>query len=236
MPFYKPVETARAFRIGKPYYKIDWNNFREVLNEFHGRIDDWYIKPAKELGKNGDFAFPVMAIDCMLIDTLSQYYYGAGQSPNEKESSFPSSSRSKFKDFLKERLPQLTGPLPTPIQQPPMGKKKTGDPLNNFEDVLYSGFRCGILHQSHIPLYGVIYGIPTALEFRANGATTYADGKDCPTVICFPQKLLDELETAFIKYLDDLWDANPAFDDLRRRFKAKFEDSFGVTINTTIKP
>ena len=74
--FYIPVPSARAFRHEKSYDKIDWKNFREVLNEFHGRMDDWYIIPAKELGKNGHFAFPVMAMDCLLIDTLSQYYYG----------------------------------------------------------------------------------------------------------------------------------------------------------------
>lgn len=77
MAFYIPVQNARAFRREKGYDMVDWSNFREVLNDFHGRMDDWYIIPAKELGKNGHFVFPVMAMDCLLIDTLSQYYYGA---------------------------------------------------------------------------------------------------------------------------------------------------------------
>jgi hypothetical protein len=117
--------------------------------------------------------------------------------------------------------------LPTKITTP------RGE-LVTFEDVLYSGFRCGILHQAHIPLYGAIYGVANVLEFQPAGSTKYANGGDCPTVICFPQKLFDEVETAFIKYLDDLMNPDPAFNDLRRRFKAKFEDSFGVTISTTI--
>lgn len=237
MSFYIPVQNARAFRREKPYDKVDWNNFREVLNEFHGRIDDWYITPAKELGKNGHFVFPVMAMDCLLIDTLSQYYFGSNQSPTEKahgQKGSLESSGAKFKDFLIARMPHRTGILPTPIKQPATNRNPKGNPLLTYEDVLWSGFRCGILHQAHIPLYGAIYGVDNVLEFHANGSTTYTGGGDCPTVICFPQKFLDELETVFLKYLDDLWDANPAFDDLRRRFKAKFEDSFGVTINTTI--
>ena len=102
MPFYEPIQNARAFRRGKPYDQVKWNDFREVINEFHGRIDDWYILPTKELIKHtegGHFVFPVMAINCLLIDALSQYYYGADKSPNEQSSSFPGSSRSKFTDF-----------------------------------------------------------------------------------------------------------------------------------------
>lgn len=230
MPFYTPVQNARAFRRGKPYDQVNWNDFREVVNEFHGRIDDWYILPMKELIKHsegGHFVFPVMAMNCLLIDTLSQYYYGADKSPNEQNSSFPETSRSKFKDFLVARMTHRTGPLPTKITSP------RGD-LNTFEDVLYSGFRCGILHQAHIPLYGAIYGVANVLDFQPSGTTKYANGTDCPTVICFPQKLFDELETVFIKYLDDLVNPDPVFNDLRRHFKEKFEDSFGVTINTTI--
>jgi hypothetical protein len=230
MPFYTPIQNARAFRRGKPYDQINWSNFLEVVNEFHGRIDDWYILPTKELIKHSDgghFAFAVMAIICLMIDTLSQYYYGADRSPNETRNSFPESSQAKFKDFLVARLNRRTGLLPTKITTP------RGE-LVTFEYVLYSGFRCGILHQAHIPLYGAIYGVANVLEFQPAGSTKYANGGDCPTVICFPQKLFDEVETAFIKYLDDLMNPDPAFNDLRRRFKAKFEDSFGVTISTTI--
>lgn len=230
MPDYLPVQNARAFRRDKAYDQIKWSNFREVIDEFHGRIDDWYIKPAKALinhNEGGHFAFAVMAINCLLIDTLSQYYYGADRSPNEAASSFPEGSQKKFKDFLVERLNHRTGPLPQKITT------RRGD-LKTYEDVLYSGFRCGILHQAHIPLYGVVYGVANVLDFQPTGVTKYADGTDCPTVVCFPQELFKELETVFIKYIFDLSNPDPAFDNLRRRFKAKFEDSFGVIISTTL--
>ena len=249
MPFYEPVQKARAFRRMTRYDQIKWDDFREVVNAFHGRIDDWYLLPTKELIKHkegGHYVFAIMALNCLLIDTLSQFYFGNDLSPRERKdpknkATNPigggtlESSGAKFKDFMSERTPHLTGLLPTPIIQPASSKKSKRKALETFEDVLWTGFRCGILHQAHIPLYGVLYGIPGVFEVCENGVTTYsADGTDCPTVICFPQKLFDELETAFIKYLDDLLNPDAPFDVLRRRFKAKFEDSFGVTINTSI--
>jgi hypothetical protein len=230
MPFYTPVQNARAFRRMTRYDQINWNNFGEVVDAFHGRIDDWYILPTKELINHkdgGHYAFAIMALNCLLIDTLSQFYYGADRSPSERRDSFPESSQAKFKDFLVAQLNHRTGPLPTKIES------ARGD-LLTFEDVLYSGFRCGILHQAHVPLYGAIAGVPGVLEFEASGKTKYADGRDCPTVICFPQELFEEIETVFLKYLVDLMNPDLGFNDLRRRFKAKFEDSFGVTISTTL--
>ena len=230
MPFYSPVQNARAFRRMTRYDQVNWNNFNEVVDAFHARIDDWYILPTKELINHkdgGHYAFAIMALNCLLIDTLSQFYYGADRSPSESRNSFPEASQAKFKDFLVAQLSHRTGPLPTKIES------ARGD-LLTFEDVLYSGFRCGILHQAHVPLYGGIAGEPGVLVFEAAGKTKYADGRDCPTVVCFPQKLFEDIETVFVKYLVDLMNPDPAFTDLRRRFKAKFEDSFGVTINTTI--
>lgn len=224
MSFYTPIQSARAFRRGKRYDQIDWNNFGKVIEEFHGRIDDWYIIPTKKLismEEGGHFVFPIMAMTCLLIDTLSQYYYGADKGSLN-------SSGAKFRDFLIDRLPHRTGLLPSPIKLP------DGKRLTRFEEVLWSGFRCGILHEAHIPLYGALYGVESVIEFQANGSTKYSDGTDCPTVICFPQRLFDELETVFIKYMDDLLNPVPAFDDLRRRFKVKFENSFGVIISINV--
>jgi hypothetical protein len=230
MPFYLPVQNARAFRRMTRYDQVNWNNFNEVVDAFHARIDDWYLLPTKELINHkdgGHYAFAIMALNCLLIDTLSQFYYGADLSPSERRDSFPEASKAKFQDYLVAQLSHRTGPLPTKIES------ARGN-LLTFEDVLYSGFRCGILHQAHVPLYGGIAGEPGGIVFEAAGKTKYADGRDCPTVVCFPQKLFEDIETVFLKYLVDLKNPDPAFTALRRRFKAKFEDSFGVTINTTI--
>lgn len=226
MPFYTPVQNARAFRLTTRYDEISWHDFPKVVDAFHGRIDDWYILPTKELinhKEGGHFAFAVMALNCLLIDTMSQYVYGD-----------LSSSRSLFKDFVRARMPKLAGPLPTQINQPISHYNLRGDPLTTHKDVLYTGFRCGILHQAHVPLYGVLYGNPTPFSFQTSGITKYANGTDCPTVICNPREVFQEVETAFLQYLDELLNPDPRFNTLRQLFKAKFDDSFGVTIKTAI--
>jgi hypothetical protein len=227
MAFYTPVQNVRAFRRMTGYDQINWNDFREVVNAFHGRIDDWYILPTKELIRHregGHYAFAIMALNCLLIDTLSQFYYGA-----------LTSSGRRFKDFVRDCIPTLAGNLPTPINQPVSQHNQTGDPLRTYEEVLYTGFRCGILHQAHVPLYGVLAGVPGPFDFQAAGVTRYtSNNADCPTVICHPQRVFEEVETAFIKYLTDLLTPGAATDPLRRNFKTKFEDSFGVTISITI--
>jgi len=226
MSFYTPVQNARAFRRVTRYDEINWNDFGAVVDAFHGRIDDWYILPTKELINHkdgGHYAFAVMALNCLLIDMMSQFYYGA-----------LTSSARKFQDFVRIRIPTLAGNLPVPINQPVSPHNQHGTPLLKYEEVLYTGFRCGILHQAHVPLYGVLYGVPGPFDFQNNGATQYATGADCPTVICHPRKVFDEIETAFLQYLDELLNPDPKFNNLRQHFKVKFEDSFGVTINTTI--
>ena len=226
MPFYTPVQNARAFRRMTRYDQIKWNDFRAVVDAFHGRIDDWYILPTKELINHkdgGHYAFAVMALNCLLIDTMSQFYYG-----------LLTSSGKKFKNFVRDRIPKLAGNLPVQINQPVSPHNKNGDPLSTYEEVLYTGFRCGILHQAHAPLYGVLSGVPTPFAFQNNGTTQYATGPDCPSVICHTRKVFEEVETAFLQYLDDLLNPDPQFNNQRQHFKVKFEDSFGVTINTTI--
>lgn len=226
MPFYKPEQSARAFRRMTRYDQINWNDFTSVIDAFHGRIDDWYILPTKELLNHkdgGHYAFAVMALNCLLIDTMSQFYYG-----------LLTSSGRKFKDFVRDRIPKVAGNLPTQINQPVSPNNRHGDPLTNYEEVLYTGFRCGILHQAHVPLYGVLAGVPGPFDFQNKGATKYANGSDCPTVICHPRRVFEEVETAFLQYLDDLLNPDPKFGGLRQHFKTKFEDSFGVTISTTI--
>ena len=226
MPFYTPVQNARAFRRMTRYDQIDWNDFTAVVDAFYGRIDDWYILPTKQLMNHADgghFAFAVMALNCLLIDTISQFYYG-----------LLTSSGRKFKEFVRDRIPNLAGDLPSPINQPVSAHNQNGDPLLKYEEVLYTGFRCGILHQAHVPLYGVLAGVPRPFDFQNSGVTEYSNGTACPTVICHPRKVFEEVETAFLQYLDELLNSNVQFNNLRQRFKVKFEDSFGVTINTTI--
>lgn len=239
MKIHRPVQTKRLFRPETFYAQIPWRNFKAVVSEFRGRLDAWYLSPAKCLAGNGDFAFSVMALNCLLIDALSQYRYGAQQSPTEVAKNCTNkqleSSHFKFEDFIAERIPELSKPVAPPIRTGRNKPNGAAETLSTLPEVLYTGFRCGILHEAHVALYGALSGQETIADVAPVGLCTYADdGTDCPTVVVFPQMLLGALEKIFADYLAELLNPDPGFDALRARFKEKFEDSFGVTISTQL--
>jgi hypothetical protein len=130
--FYEPVLTARWFKPGIRYSDINWNSFPTIVSEFDGRMREWYLNPGKTLNCiSGHYAFPVMALACMLTDTLSQFYTGA-----------PQSKRGTFIAFVRQQFPEFAQPLPTAIKRPTGTKPAT---ITDYAQALYFGFRCGIL-------------------------------------------------------------------------------------------
>ena len=110
MPHHLPVKSKRFFRPKKTYDKIPWKKFRVVVNEFKRRMNSWYFEPARVVSASSDAAFAEMALACLLIDALSQYRYGAQQSPSEIPANCHKpneASHFKFKDFINERIPSL---------------------------------------------------------------------------------------------------------------------------------
>jgi hypothetical protein len=116
----------------------------------------------------------------------------------------------------------------------------TGKEMRAFAEVLWNGFRCGILQQAHAPLYcGIVPGkSPPVVEATnharyAAGATTSLAGRDCPVVVICPEHLFDEVMAFFTGYLRDLKDKSTQHDPLRTSFKAKFADSFGIDLTAS---
>ncbi len=214
-----------------------------MIEFFEARIGDWYIdpievlleskvngwrrKPARWLAKRDDgghYSFTVAAVTCLLIDTLSQFEQGV-----------PEGSRTVFKDFIHNNLPAYAGSLSPAIEgfRPPQGSSSNPrhEPLNDVDDVLYTGFRCGILHQAHAPLYcGINPGNrPPAIEASGlatygTGATSSTTGGDCPVVIVYPTHLFNEVMAYFRAYFASLRDPATHHDTLRDNFKEKFAD------------
>jgi hypothetical protein len=223
--FYEVDPAARAKRFFSSkvqYSEIEWSDLDQIVEAYRQRIQDWYLDPARELSKNIHFAFSVMALNCLLIDTLSQFMAGEP------------SSGDFFKEFIQKRLPATySRKLKKPIEHFD-GKGKQAKALEDMSSVLYHGFRCGILHQAHIPPYGgVVPGSEFAVVDGDYGLVKYKkSGADCPSVMVDPLSLLDDLERAFETYLQDLKDRDPKNDPLRTNFKRKFSVSFGIDIST----
>jgi hypothetical protein len=243
--FYEPVQTERFFDRNRKYAEINWAYFPGIVDAFEQRIHGWYIDPIEfllEKGQSqrvrnivrcltgrdeaGHYSFTVAAMSCLLIDTLSQYNFGILES-----------NPDKFKDFVRENLSNYNMPLRPPIAgYRPSGRHVV---LSDIADVLYHGFRCGILHQAHAPLYcGIVPGdSPPKVESinhakYSRGATHSDPGMDCPVVVICPEHLFNEVMTFFTSYLNRLKDKSDENDLLRDNFKMKFTDSFGVDISS----
>ena len=220
--FYMVIKDSRWFKPQVLYDQVDWTSLDAIVDAFADRVSEWYLKPGEALRvASGHFAFGAMALNCILIDTLSQFYAGS-----------VASSRNAFKDFVREWFPDFRPNLPTPINHYDAAKAKNNlVPMVDFADVLYHAFRCGIVHEAHVAPYGMVRGGATVVEFQPAGYTKYAaSGADCPTVLLDPWLLLDQVKTALAGYVANLKNRDPKFDQLRDRFKHKFTESFGVDI------
>lgn len=217
---YEVVQANRYFDKDRLYSEIDWTKLDQIVDAFQKRIQDWYLDPAKELAKNGHFAFSVMALNCLLIDTLSQF------ACNEDFS-----DPKTFKKFITDKLPQYAVTLSPAILHND-GKRKIN--LADVADVLYHGFRCGILHQAHITPYGLVDpGASQPVRQEISGHVKYkSSGSDCPAVVINPLKLLEDISNVFDGYLKELTDRDTKHDQLRVNFKDKFSKSFGVDVNS----
>ncbi len=213
--FYRPIPyTGRHFSRKIEYSAIDWNTFSTVVDAFKARISEWYIVPAKLLAKDWHNSFSVAALDCLLIDTMAQFEKGV-----------PESKSDIFIEFVKAKLPQFAVRLPANIRRP------SRQPITTPAEALYFGFRCGILHEAHIPPYCQVLPESNIVRTETTGITTYDSGDDCCTVVLDPTTLLAALETLFETYISNLLDTDMNYDTLRANFKKKFTSSYGIDIN-----
>jgi hypothetical protein len=216
---YKPIKTARLFTKSVGYHEIDWNDWPDVIRRFKQQLHWWYISPLRYLKRRKSHSgFTVVALGCVLIDTLSQYCAGIEQS-----------SGDKFREFVRAKLPSSGGPFSTPIRT--WNLHGTEVSAKDFADVLWFGYRCGILHEAHAPLYGRLWGVKGLFEYVASGYTVYADtGLPCPTLNLNPGVFADEVIATFNAYIREI--KNPANVALRANFKRKFIVSYGIDIGT----
>lgn len=218
--FYRVTLGNREFNAGAFYDNVDWTDLDAIVENFRHRVTWWYLDPADHL-ETGDrrFEFPVMALCCILIDSLSQFYYGTTQS-----------SRTNFKNFVSLYIPEFAQNLPDTIQHKADTTNSAPKTLKTYAEVLYFAFRCGILHDAHIVPYGMVRAVGQLTQFHPSGFTSYGAGGDCPTVMIDAWFFRDRVKVVLQNYLDRLVDPDPNNDVLRDNFKFKFTESFGVDI------
>jgi hypothetical protein len=213
---YKPVKDQRYFNRRRKYSEIDWNNEAQVVRELKAKLEDWYINPAKALSGVEHSAFAVLALTCMLIDTLAQFEAGETQS-----------KRSVFKAWLRHHFKNCDRKFRKPIME---RAGSTTVEVSDYADAVYSAFRCGLLHESHAAIYSGIVGQQRAFRYHEKGLTMYGDNSPCPTIVIDPARLFKRVLLVFEEYFKKLLDTRPQHQHLRDNFKKKFLSSYGVDI------
>lgn len=129
----------------------DWSTAIEILD---ARIRGRYIDPADELlatdqkilpAVNRRFGFTVLAIDCLMIETLQSFIEGWKSSHGKSTESFRRflTTRKRFKKFFTKKRAER----------------------------FYSEFRCGILHQAEIQGNSFVWSVGDLLEIDGKKMT-----------------------------------------------------------------
>src|SRR5438105_3622126 len=135
---YKPTKSQRFFTRKQKYDAIDWNDWREVVARWRQQMRWWYVSPLRNLRRRSVHnGFPVVALGCVLLDALSQYAEGMEHSDG-----------GAFTAFVRAKVPTANIRLPVPIRAW-IERNNRSISLDDYADVLWSGFRCGILHEAH---------------------------------------------------------------------------------------
>lgn len=117
-------------------------NWEEAAKIFHDRIVGRFLAPVDAMRKHADAGirefcgFTVLAIDCLLIETLGQFYRGYQETPSPKDKTHNPEGK-KHSDFYVEFMNEISHLSKADCFDTP--KKRS---------LFYKHFRCGILHQA----------------------------------------------------------------------------------------
>lgn len=119
-------------RISPRYYVADWESiafsreedWQKAIDIFRDRIESRYLRYVRQIEGDNNAGFVIMALDCLLIETLQQFYLGEMMTP-------PRKSRDHFISFLTQRG---------------FGTHFTKETAERF----YKDIRNGILHQAEV--------------------------------------------------------------------------------------
>lgn len=125
------------FKISKKYLNTDWNSLA-LINDVDGdwskgvqiikdRFDSRFFIHLNRIAYDEFSGFLVMSIDCLLIESLMQFYLGV----DNTEINYAGNQWKAFGDFFKHS-PQFNTDFTT----------------NTISKTFYKHFRCGLLHQA----------------------------------------------------------------------------------------
>ena len=135
-------------------------HWADAVQILEGRIHERYIEPIDHLISAEEsrpaierrFGFTVLAVDCLLIETLGAFLDGLKDTDRKSEATFCKflTTRSLF----------------------------VGDFTKDLAKRFYEEFRCGILHQAHAPLYSFLVDTSGSFAAISAGKTLFPKPKN----------------------------------------------------------
>lgn len=214
----------KTFCLRYLYKDLDPNDLNSIICKFEERIKYWFFKPTKDLIRKNIQAnnFFAIIIVCVIIDLLSQYWYG-----------LPSSNKKNYNDFLKIFMQSFHSKINPPLKNYYWDERHGAWKevrLYNYAQAFYQIFRCGVLHNAMIMDCGRISGKSVLKKSIKLRSWKYEDKKG-KEIAVNPIMLLKNLELFFNRYIKKLYNVHEKI--LRQNFIKKFEWDFGIKISNT---
>jgi hypothetical protein len=159
----------------------DW---AKAVAIFADRIDGRFLAQIKAIRENRDEAirewsgFAILALDCLLIETLGQFYNGFDQTPDRKDK-----KRNPLGFSHKQFYAQFMSDINTFSKDFDTNPKRV---------LFYEHFRCGILHQAQTKM-------KSKVRFGEQSMVQFADANDPDQGLIIDR---DKLHDALIAEID----------------------------------
>lgn len=215
-------EIAPAFRVSD-WKNLDIQNSTEftrvwgtAIDVFERRINARFINQIEVMVNNGDSAtagfsgFAIVALDCLLIETLDQFYNGNHRTPSGKR-------HYKLLFWRKYADPHVAA-FHAVFQR--SSTLKTIFDTTEKTKVFYQHIRCGLLHQAQTKKNSKI-------NRKIRAPVVWCDEKKPANgLIVHPLHFHECVKDVYSEYLKEL--RYPANHEMRRRFKRKMNGIAGM--------
>jgi hypothetical protein len=212
---------TRHFSHSKTYGDIDWGDRNLVLDAIRTRFNEWYVLPMNALDSVAGGGFSEVALGCILIDMISQYVYNLKESKGER-----------FRELLDDFIPEIKIVSKVSIDTGKIRNKKKII-LKSGADVVWQGFRCGILHEANAYMCCKVSGGPPV--FRIETDQTFGEGgATFDTFVINPGLFRDKVTEIFDGYFEALIQRKNfgihTAATIENNFKEKFSRAFGFKL------
>ena len=178
------------FKISNKHYNYNWtdldliddnsNNWSDGITIINDRFDSRFFNQLDKIKDDEFSGFVIMSVDCLLIETLMQFYLGV----DSTETNYSGDHWKAYKDFFKQS-----------------NHFKTDFKTNNICKIFYQQFRCGLLHQAQTKQKSLI-------KIYQSDFLAFADTSDIRKGLIidriqFHQKLILEFNDYIKKLLDN---------------------------------